>query len=81
LCKVIVAKADELGIVSENTPPSISAAAIFLVSNVCDLGITKVDISKNCDISQVTLCKCHKKMYNYRGILFSEDLIEKYNIK
>jgi transcription initiation factor TFIIB len=81
LCKIIVAKADELGIVSENTPPSISAAVIYLVANVCNLDINKADISKNCDISQVTLCKCHKKLFNYRGLLFSKDLIEKYNIK
>ena len=81
LCRVIVAKADELGIVSENTPPSISAAVIYLVANVCNLDISKADISKNCDISQVTLCKCHKKLFNYRGVLFSKDLIEKYNIK
>jgi len=81
LCKIIVAKADDLGIVSENTPPSISAAVIYLVSNVCGLDISKADISKNCDISQVTLCKCHKKLHNYRGILFSKDLIDKYNIK
>lgn len=81
LCKIIVAKADELGIVSENTPPSISAAVIYLVANVCNLDINKADISKSCDISQVTLCKCHKKLFNYRGLLFSKDLIEKYNIK
>jgi hypothetical protein len=29
----------------------------------------------------VTLCKCHKKLFSYRGLLFSKDLIEKYNIK
>ena len=81
LCKHIVEKADELGIVSENTPPSISAAAIYLCNVMCDLGITKNEVSKNCDISQVTLCKCYKKLHNYRGLLFPQEAIYKYNIK
>lgn len=81
LCKYIVERADELGIVSENTPPSISAAAIYLCNMMCNLGLTKIEVSKNCDISQVTLCKCYKKMYGYRGMLFPTDAIHKYNIK
>lgn len=81
LCKHIVEKADELGIVSENTPPSISAAAIYLCNVVCNLGISKNEISKSCDISQVTLCKCYKKLHNFRGMLFPQVAIHKYNIK
>lgn len=81
LCKHIVDKADELGIVSENTPPSISAAAIYLCNVMCNLGISKNEISKNCDISQVTLCKCYKKLHAYRGMLFPTEAIHKYNIK
>lgn len=81
LCKHIIMKADEHGIVSENTPPSISAAAIYLCNVVCNLGLSKADISKNCDISQVTLCKCYKKLYNQRALLFPTEIIHKYNIK
>lgn len=81
LCRYIVSKADELGIVSENTPPSISAAAIYMCNMVCSLGMSKTEISKNCDISQVTLCKCYKKLYNYRALLFPQEAIHKYNIK
>jgi transcription initiation factor TFIIB len=81
LCKYIVTKADEVGIVSENTPPSISAAAIYLCNMMCNLGMSKADISKQCDISQVTLCKCYKKLFGYRGMLFPSEAIHKYNIK
>lgn len=81
LCKYIVNKAEENGIVSENTPPSISAAAIYMCNIVCNLGMTKCEISKQCDISQVTLCKCYKKLYTYRGLLFPVEAIHKYNIK
>lgn len=62
LCKSIITKADEYSVVSENAPPSIAAGIIFLVSNLCDIKINKKDISKNCDISEVTINKCYKKL-------------------
>lgn len=81
LCRHIVTKAEEHGIVSENTPPSISAAAIYMCNVVCNLGMTKCEVSKQCDISQVTLCKCYKKLYTYRSLLFPTEVVHKYNIK
>ena len=81
LCKHVVSKADDLNIVSENTPPSIAAASIYLCNIVCSLGIQKKDLATICEISQVTLTKCYKKLYNYRGHLFSKEAINTYNIK
>jgi transcription initiation factor TFIIB len=81
ICKHIVAKADELCIVSENTPPSISAGSIYLCNVVCNLGISKRDMAIACELSQVTLTKCYKKLFDHRALLFSEDVIYKYNIK
>lgn len=81
LAKFVVEKADELNIVSENTPPSIAAASIFLCISVCGLNITKKDLSVACEISQVTLTKCFKKLYSYRGYLFPKDAISLYNIQ
>jgi transcription initiation factor TFIIB len=81
LCKFVVIKADDLNIVSENTPPSIAAASIYLCNIICSLGIQKKDLATICEISQVTLTKCYKKLYNYRGHLFSKEAINTYNIK
>jgi transcription initiation factor TFIIB len=81
LCKVVVEKADELNIVSENTPPSIAAASIYLCNVVCDLGISKKDLAGACEISQVTLTKCYKKLFTYRAYLFPKEAIGLYNIK
>lgn len=81
LCKQVVEKADELNIVSENTPPSIAAASIFLCNVVCGLGISKKDLANACEISQVTLTKCYKKLFTHRGLLFPKDAISTYNIK
>ncbi len=81
LCRQVVEKADELNLVSENTPPSTAAAAIYLCDVVCDLRIPKKDLATACEISQVTLTKCYKKLYAYRAYLFSKEAISKYNIK
>lgn len=80
LCRDIVQKADELCIVSENTPPSISAGSIYLCNVVCELGISKKDMATSCELSQVTLSKCFKKLYDHRSMLFSPEAIYKYNI-
>ena len=81
LCREIVHKADELCIVSENTPPSISAGSIYLCNVICGLGISKKDMATACELSQVTLSKCYKKLYDHRRMLFSPEAIYKYNIK
>lgn len=81
LCSDIVRKADELCIVSENTPPSISAGSIYLCNVVCGLGISKKDMAIACELSQVTLSKCYRKLYDHRSLLFSPEAVYKYNIK
>jgi transcription initiation factor TFIIB len=81
LCKYIVEKADELNIVSENTPPSIAAGSIYLCVCLCDIDITKKELSQACGISQVTLTKCYKKLFNNRAHLFPKEAIIKYKIK
>lgn len=81
LCQYVVKKADELNIVSENTPPSIAAGSIYLAIILCDLNISKKDLSVACGISQVTLTKCYKKLYNNRGQIIPKETIQKYNIK
>lgn len=81
LCRHVVEKADELNIVSENTPPSVAAASIFLCNVVCDLGLQKKEMAKVCEISQVTLTKCFKRLYTYRAHIFPKEAILVYNIK
>lgn len=81
LCKHIVTKADELNIVNENTPPSIAAGSIYLCIIVCDLNISKKDLSVVCGISQVTLTKCYKKLYAARAQILTKEIIIKYNVK
>lgn len=81
LSKYIVQKADELNIASENTPPSVAAGAIYLCIILCNLGISKKDLSVACGISPVTITKCYKKLYDYRGKLLPKEAILKYHVK
>jgi transcription initiation factor TFIIB len=69
LCRQIVTKADELSIVSENTPPSVAAGAIYLCSNLYKWNIDKKDLAESCDISQVTIVKCYKRLLIYKSLL------------
>lgn len=80
LCLHIIDKADEYSIVSESAPPSIATGTMFLVSNLCNLKITKKIISKECDISEVTINKCYKKLDKYKKYLLDDEIIKKYNI-
>ena len=81
LCLHIIDKSDEYSIVSESAPPSIATGTIFLVSNLCKLDITKKIISKQCDISEVTINKCYKKLDTYKKYLLNDEIILKYEIE
>ena len=80
LCQYIINKSEEYSIVSENAPPSIAAGCIYLCSMCCNLGITKKEIAKACEISEVTINKCYKKLFLYKKHLFPENIVEQYNI-
>jgi transcription initiation factor TFIIB len=81
LCKHIIQKSIELNVVSSNTPPSIAAATIYMSIIITNTDISKKQISLICEISQVTLSKCYKKLYEYRSVLLPPDVIFKYSVK
>lgn len=81
LCKYVIHKSTDLNIVSSNTPTSIAAATIYLCSTITKNNLTKKEISDICEISQVTLSKCYKKLYDNRGDILPSDTIYKYSVK
>ena len=81
LCQIVAFMTTKLDIVDENTPPSIAAGCIFLVSTLCNLNIAKKMISTACKISEVTISKCYKKLYAFRYNLIPKTAIDKYDIK
>jgi transcription initiation factor TFIIB len=76
LCKKIIIKSSELGIVSENTPPSIAAGAIYMCNMMYNWNISKKELSEACEISQVTISKCYKKINMYIKYLLEDIEVE-----
>jgi len=72
LCKDLATLITDLGILSENTPPSVAAGCIFLCSTKYTWKISKKDLSEVCEISQVTINKCYKKLELYKSVLFDD---------
>ena len=65
----VVARADELGILSEATPPSLVSGAIMLANIELKLGSSKKDLADACMVSPATVVKCHKRLEEVRGHL------------
>ena len=80
ICEYVAYVTTQLDIVDENTPPSIAAGSIFLVMTLCNINITKKQVSNACKISEVTISKCYKKLYIHRKNLFPESIIKRYEI-
>jgi transcription initiation factor TFIIB len=81
ICQFVVFNAIRLDILDDNTPPSIAAGAIFLISSVLNLGISKTMVHQATKISAVTISKCFKKLNTHKESLFPMAAIQKYNIE
>lgn len=75
ICRFVAKKAEDFNLVSENTPPSIAAGSIYLVSDSFNMNVTKRDISFACKISEVTISKCYKKLNKYKKYLLPSNLV------
>lgn len=79
LCNFIAKKIQrEMLLGEENTPQSLAAGIIFFVIRMNDLSITKGDLRSVCNVSEVTLTKCARKVFFIRDkvvprMLFSEE--------
>ena len=77
ICKYVCLKTEEYNLVSKCIPPSIAAGSIFLVCNLLNVSITKKEISESCNISEVTISKCYKHLYDYHEYIFPKHIVEK----
>lgn len=60
---------EENKLVLDNVPASIAASIIFMVITLNNLNISKNEISKASQISEVTIGKCYKKLLKYQNII------------
>ena len=70
LCKVICERTIKLGILKNNTPPSIASGVVYLVINKIKLKVSKQQLIDIIKISEVTLNKTYKKLDAYDKYLF-----------
>jgi transcription initiation factor TFIIB len=68
----VCAKTEELGIVPENTPPSLTASVIAFCSQQMNVRIDITEIARVCGISAVTIQKCLKRMGPWKEKLLEQ---------
>lgn len=78
LAMFVTKKVENNSIILDNTPHAIAAGIVFLISHVCNLNISKLDIKKICGVSEVTINKCFKKLYNLQEDLIPMCILQKY---
>lgn len=81
ICRSFIDKIEKLGIASDNTPPSLAASVIYFACVYLNIKIEKKTLSKHCEISQITLNKCYKKLDNYKSHFIDEKEIEQIKSK
>ena len=65
----VCARAEELGVVPESTPPSLTAAAIAFAAAELGVRVENTELARVCGISAVTVQKCVKRMGPWRQAL------------
>jgi transcription initiation factor TFIIB len=68
----VCAKTEDLGIVPENTPPSLTASVIAFCTQEMGVRIDIAEIARVCGISAVTIQKCLKRMVPWKEKLLEQ---------
>jgi transcription initiation factor TFIIB len=79
LAKFIAMRIEKNNLIPENTPHSIAAGIIYFVSQECKLNVSKKAVNNISEISEVTINKCYKKLFEMREQLIPQALYDKYN--
>jgi len=79
-CKFIALRIQKNNMIPENTPHSIAAGIVYFIAQICKLNISKKDVNKVSEISEVTINKCFKKLSDKKKDLVPSVVIKKYGI-
>ncbi len=79
VCQFIAVMIEKNNLIPENTPHSIASGIIYFVSHMCNLPVTKKDVNRISDMSEVTINKCFKKLYDMRDQLIPKVILRKYS--
>jgi transcription initiation factor TFIIB len=78
VCKFVALKIEKNDIITDNIPHAISAGIIYLISQSCNLNISKNDIKIVSGVSEVTINKCFKKLDVISDTLIPQAILKKY---
>lgn len=79
VCEFIALKIEKQKLMPENTPHSVAAGIIYFISELCKINISKKDVNKVSEISEVTIMKCSKKLQNLKKELVPSTILKKYD--
>ena len=80
LCIFVAMRIEHNNLIPENTPHAIAAGIIYFVAQVCNLNITKKDVNRISQISEVTINKCFKKLESIKAQLIPPSIVQKYSV-
>tara|TARA_B100001057_G_scaffold434136_1_gene463510 strand:- start:1678 stop:2754 length:1077 start_codon:yes stop_codon:yes gene_type:complete len=78
LCRFVAIRIQRHDLVPENTPHSIAAGVVFFVAQACSQKVSKGDVHKISEISEVTINKCFRKLDAMRTDLLPMSVVAKY---
>ena len=64
----------------ENTPHSIAAGIVYFIGYECGLNINKREVHLVSEISEVTINKCYKKLFQIKNELIPTEILQKYSL-
>lgn len=68
-CKELAKQLEDLEIVSENSPTSVAAGTLYYYCVSKDIDYNKKQIADICEVSEVTITKCYKRLTKYKSLL------------
>ena len=69
---------EKKNLIPENTPHSVAAGIVYFIAQLCKLNVSKRDVNKISDISEVTINKCYKKLEQIKSKLVPKPIFDKY---
>ena len=78
VCKFVANKIESKNLIPENTPHSVAAGIVYFVSQSCNLNVSKKNVHKCSEISEVTINKCYKKLEKHKMKLIPDIILKKY---
>ena len=78
VCLFVAHKISQKNLIPENTPHSVAAGIVYFVAQSCNLNISKKNVNKCSEISEVTINKCYKKLDKIKTELIPQIILKKY---